>query len=156
MSRSIGAVVVLLVLVLFAGFAAHAQRNPDVVVFYREGCNDCERMDGVLQELHQQFPSLTIRYIEESGADGDLMWALASEYGIFPTKFPVLFVGDEAITGVGLDKELRLRTAVGECMRLGCPSPLARVTGPETPWRTYLVAGLIAVFLLLVVIDSAL
>jgi thiol-disulfide isomerase/thioredoxin len=155
MSRRTGGLIALWLLAVLVSVAAAAQSDPDVVIFYREGCHDCERIDQVLQELHEQFPALEIRYIEEGGPQGDLMWALSSEYGIFPTKFPVVFVGNEAITGVGLDKELRLRAAVEVCMRSGCPSPLARVTGPDVPWRTYVVAGLIAVFLLLVVIDSA-
>jgi len=146
----------ILVMILIAiPFAGHAQDQPDVLVFYREGCHDCERMDRILEELHAKYPALSIRYIEEGGSEGDLLWALASDYGIFPTKFPVIFVGDEAITGIGLDKELRLRAAVETCMRTGCDSPLTRIEGPRIPWRTYVVAGLIAVFLLLVVIDYA-
>jgi thiol-disulfide isomerase/thioredoxin len=156
MSRAISGCVVLLTLALATSIIATAQADPDVVIFYREGCHDCERIDQVLQELHDRFPSLSIRHIEENEPDGQLMWALSAEYGIFPTKFPVVFVGDEAITGVGLDKELRLRAAIEACMRTGCDSPLVRVEGPRIPWRTYVVAGLIAVFLLLVVIDYAL
>jgi glutaredoxin len=131
-----------------------AQDLPDVVVFYREECNDCERMDRVLLELHDLYPSLSVRHIEETEPDGDLMWRLATEYGIFPTKFPVIFAGDEAIVGVGLDKELRLRSAVTACVRSGCESPLERIAGPRIPWRTYLVAGLLALLLLLVYVDS--
>ena len=155
MSRVISGCLVLLTLAFATSMIACAQARPDVIVFYRDGCHDCERMDEVLQELHGRYPSLTVRYIEENEPDGELMWALAAEYGIFPTKFPVIFVGDEAITGVGLDKELRLRAAVETCMRTGCDSPLTRIEGPRIPWRTYVVAGLIAVFLLLVVIDYA-
>jgi glutaredoxin len=156
MSRVISGCLVLLTLALATSIIASAQARPDVIVFYRDGCHDCERMDEVLQELHGRFPSLTVRYIEENEPDGELMWALSAEYGIFPTKFPVIFVGDEAITGVGLDKELRLRAAVEACMRTDCDSPFTRIEGPQIPWRTYIVVGLVAVFLLLVVIDYAL
>lgn len=145
----------LLLISIFGLLPASAQVDPDVVVFYREGCHDCERMDSVLEELHEKYPALTIRHIEEADPDGELMWALAADYGIFPTKFPAIFVGDEAIVGVGLDKELRLRAAIEGCMTSGCDSPLQRLTGPRIPWRTYFIAGLIAVILLLVVIDYA-
>lgn len=155
MKSKVSAIILLLAFAGFASLLGTAQTEPDVVVFYREGCNDCERVDRVLQELHDRFPSLSIRYIEESEPDGALMWALASKYGIFPTRFPVVFVGDEAIAGVGLEKELRLRAAVDHCMRAACESPLVRVTGPQIPWRTYIAIGLIAIFLLLVVIDYA-
>ena len=141
-------------LILVATFQAGAQVSPDVVVFYREGCHDCERMDRVLAELHEIYPSLSVRHIEETEPDGELLWRLATEYGIFPTKFPVIFAGDEAIVGVGLDKELRLRAAVTACIRTPCESPLDRISGPRIPWRTYLIAGLLALLLLLVYIDS--
>ncbi len=145
----------LTVVFTFVALGVCAQDGPDVVVFYREGCHDCERMDRVLEEMHALDPSLSVRHIEEGDPDGELLWALATEYGIFPTNYPVIFVGDEAIVGVGLDKELRLRTAVEDCLRRGCDSPLLRVTGPKIPWRAYIVAGLIAVVLLMVVIDYA-
>jgi len=154
--RRHGIMLSFLVVVLVATpWLAYAQDDPMVLVFYREGCNDCERVDRVLQELHTTYASLTIRYIEEGGPDGDLMWALSANYGIFPSKFPVIFVGNEAIVGVGLDKELRLRAAIEGCMRFGCESPLVRVIGPQIPWRAYIVAGLIAVLLLLIFIDYA-
>jgi len=133
---------------------AWAQGDPDVLVFYREGCHDCERMDRILKELHGIYPSLSVRHIEETEPDGELLWPLATRYGIFPTTFPVIFVGDEAIVGVGLDKDLRLRAAVTACMRDSCESPLVRISGPRIPWRTYLVAGLLALILLLICIDS--
>jgi glutaredoxin len=142
------------VLLVTGAVSARAQGDPDVIVFYREGCHDCERMDGVLAELHEIYPSLAVRHIEETEPDGELLWPLATAYGIFPTKFPVIFVGDEAIVGVGLDKELRLRTAVSACMRDSCESPLVRLTGPRIPWRTYLIVGLLAVILLLIYIES--
>jgi len=155
MSRTAVGLIALLLLISLLPISGFAQSQPDVLVFYREGCHDCERMDRILQEMHGRFPSMSVRHIEENEPDGELMWALSAEYGIFPTKFPVIFVGDEAITGVGLDKELRLRAAVEACMQTECESPLTRISGPLIPWRTYIVVGLIAVFLLLVVIDYA-
>jgi len=145
----------ILVLVGVGSHAALAEPDPDVLVFYREGCHDCERMDRVLEELHAEYPSLIVRHIEEADPEGETMWGLATEYGIFPTKFPVIYVGDEAIVGVGLDKELRLRAEVERCMAEDCESPLRRLTGPRIPWRSYLIGALIAAALLLVVIESA-
>ena len=154
--RRSGLLLSILVIFLVAiPFIGHAQDQPSVVVFHREGCHDCERMDRLLEELHGEYPSLSIRYIEEGSPEGDILWALAADYGIFPTKFPVIFVGDEGIVGVGLDKELRLRAAVKACMRTGCESPLVRLTGPVIPWRAYIVAGLIAVVLLVIFMDYA-
>ena len=155
MNRKPTLLILCLLLTLIGTSAAWGQVDPDVLVFYREGCHDCERMDRVLEELHAEYPSLTVRHIEEAEEDGELMWRLAPEFGIFPTKFPVIYVGDEAIVGIGLDKELRLRAEIERCMTSGCESPLSRLSGSRIPWRSYLIGALIALALLLVVIESA-
>lgn len=128
-----------------------AAETVDVLVFYREGCNDCRHMDAVLEDLQALYPQLVVRHIEEGEPDAGLMWTLATKYGIFPAKFPVIYVGDEAIVGSGRDKELRLRTAIRDCVHNGCASPLASGTETAFPWRTALIGGLIvlAVVLLL-------
>lgn len=150
MPRAMRAVIVLSVLAtVFVSSAALAD-DPDVVVFHREGCGECEYMDQVLSDLHDQYPQLKIRYIKDSDADAVLMWSLSSYYGIFPTDFPVIFVGDEAISGGGRSEELRLREAVSGCMRNGCTSPLVQIQGPSIPWKTYAIIALAAVMLLLV------
>ena len=110
---------------------------PDVVVFYRNACNDCRHMDDVLKELQELYPRLVVVHIEEqdSGA-ADLMWSLSTKYGIFPSTFPVIFVGDQGIVGIGRDKELLLRSTVRNCIFNGCDSPIARINGKPFPWMT--------------------
>jgi glutaredoxin len=127
------------------GLAA-AEEQPDVLVFYREECNDCRHMEEVLDELLSLYPELYVVRVEEAepGA-ADLMWALSAEYGIFPSKFPVIFVGDRAITGIGRDKELQLRAAVRSCVFDGCPSPMSRLERDPFPITT--VAILVVVVL---------
>ena len=126
---------------------------PDVVVFYRDGCNDCRHMDDVLEDLQELYPELVVVHIEEgdSGA-ADLMWSLSTKYGIFPSKFPLIFVGDRAIVGIGRDKELLLRSTVSKCVFKGCDSPIARINDRSFPWTTVaviLAAVLVLAFLLL-------
>jgi thiol-disulfide isomerase/thioredoxin len=125
--------------------------DPDVVVFYREGCHDCRHIDELLDTLLESYPEVRVRHIEETEPGAErMMWSLAAEYGIFPTVFPVVFAGDEAFTGVGRDKELALRRAVRDCALNGCESPLARIRGPRIPWITVGLVGLAAVLLWLV------
>ncbi len=38
---------------------------PDVVVFYRDGCNDCRHMDDVLEDLQELNPELVVVHIEK-------------------------------------------------------------------------------------------
>jgi thiol-disulfide isomerase/thioredoxin len=122
-----------------AGIAAE---DPTVVVFYREGCEDCLRMEPVLRELEMQYPNLGFRFIEWADADASLMWALAARYGVLPSKFPVIFVGTTAIVGSSLSNELRLRSAVEACASSNCPSPLASLPASTIPWATILIVGL--------------
>ncbi len=130
-----------------------AESAPDVVVFYREGCNDCRQMDDVLDELQTTYPGLTILHVEENDPGAaDLMWSLSTKYGIFPSKFPVIFVGNQGIVGVGREKELLLRSTVRDCVFNGCKSPLDRINEKPFPWitaATILVAVLVVAILLL-------
>jgi len=151
-SRSAG-LAVIVGIVVSAGLAA-AEERPDVVVFYSKECNDCRHMDEVLDELIALYPELYVTYVEEAdpGAS-DLMWTLSAEYGIFPTNFPVIFVGDRAIVGVGRDKELLLRSAVRTCVFEGCRSPLSRLERDPFPITTvaimFVVVLTVALLLLL-------
>lgn len=143
--------IALVVGVWIAGGAVVLAEDPDVVVFYREGCHDCARMDEVLQPLEQEHPDLVVLRLEET-ANLDLLWALSSTYGVLPTAFPVIFVGDQAIVGVGREKELQLRTAVDACIASGCVSPLALLAESKVPWMLILLVAVAAVVLLVLVL----
>ena len=121
--------------------------DPDVIVFYQESCSDCRHMDRVLEDLVAVYPEFVVIHIAETEIGAvDLMWALSVEYGIFPTKFPVIFAGDRALTGVGRDKEMLLESAVRTCVFQGCDSPLSRLDSPPIPWLTILMVLAIALF----------
>jgi glutaredoxin len=130
-----------------------ANTLPDVVVFYREGCDDCRHMDEVLASLQELYPGLVVVHIEEKDPGAaDLMWSLAGKYGIFPSKFPVIFVGDQGIVGSGRDKELLLRSTVRDCVFNDCPSPIALIHEKPFPWilaASILVGVLVLAILLL-------
>jgi glutaredoxin len=120
----------LVVLLIAFAVSTGAQQLPDVLVFYRESCPQCHEMDGPLEELQRTYPRLIVSHIEESEPDAsDLLWALSAKYGVFPSTYPVIFVGDEAIVGTGRPKELLLRNTVRDCMQRGCASPMEKLTG---------------------------
>jgi len=139
----------LFILSLLAVSLFAAADDPKVLFFYREGCSECARMEPVMHDLMAEYPALPVRFIEEGDPDADLMWSLSTKYGIFPTSFPVIFVGDEAIVGAGLAQELRLRTAVRDCAQNGCPSPLSYISARRIPWRLIAMVGLIALGIVL-------
>jgi thiol-disulfide isomerase/thioredoxin len=119
-----------------------AAQDPTVVVFYREGCEDCLRMEPVLKELEAQHPEIGFLYIEGSDPDAPLMWPMAAEYGVVPSQFPVIFVGDTAIVGASRANELLVRSAVQACATSACPSPLSVVHSSGIPWLTIVLVGL--------------
>jgi hypothetical protein len=119
-----------------------AAQGPIVVVFSREGCEDCARMMPVVQDLEAQYPDLGFRYIKDSDSDAPLMWTLAAQYGVIPSQFPVIFVGKTAIIGASLANELLLRSAVQACASSSCSSPLDSVKPSTIPWGTILLVGL--------------
>jgi len=133
----------LLIVLAFPIATQGEEALPDVLIFYRDGCTDCRHMDLVLDDLLALYPGIVVRHIEENDPDGGLMWTLATHYGIFPSKFPVIYVGDEAIVGSSREKELRLRAAVSSCAFKGCESPMSLLDKPSFPWLIILVAGLI-------------
>jgi thiol-disulfide isomerase/thioredoxin len=124
-----------------------AAQNPAVVVFYREGCEECERMMPVVNGLEAQFPDLGFRYIETSDPDAPKMWTMAAVYGVVPSQFPVIFVGRTAIVGASLANELALRSAVAACAASSCPSPFDVVRSPTIPWLVILGIGLVLIAL---------
>jgi thiol-disulfide isomerase/thioredoxin len=132
-------------------WVAIAAEDPTVVVFYRDGCEDCLRMEPLLRELEAQYPNVGFRFIEGADPDASLMWSLAAEYGVLPSKFPVIFVGETAIVGSSLSNELLLRSAVEACAASKCSSPLASLHTSAIPWSTMLIVGL-ALFVLAVLV----
>jgi len=129
-------------------------KDPMVVVFYQEDCPDCARMEAVLEELLAKYPALSISYYEvnEPGASA-LLEQLSDAYRILIVNVPLIFVGEDAISGASLAKELRLRTATEQCIAKGCLSPLARAKEKALYWHelVFLVSGL-AVFVLLMLL----
>jgi len=131
-------------------FAAAASEDPLVVIFSKEGCPDCRRLDELLAGLSSQHPQLTIdRY--EIGAPGaqELLSRLAFAYGVLDTDYPIVFVGDKAFVGVSRAKEIAVRTAVLDCVAHDCPSPLSRLSETSLSWDHVVIALGIGMFLLL-------
>lgn len=128
---------------------ASVTAEPAIVVFYEEGCPGCELMEGFLFELVVGHDDLGIvRYeINEPGV-WDLLRILAAHYSVSDASVPIIFVGDEVIVGTGRAEEIHLRTAVGDCVSRGCPSPLSYAEGPGFPWKDSLVLGAFAVLFL--------
>ena len=52
----------------------------DVLVFYREGCDDCRHMDELLEELQELYPGIIVSHIEEQEPGAiEAMWKINEE-----------------------------------------------------------------------------
>lgn len=151
-ARAVLVFVLAMTVFVASALAADGVGNPQVVVFYREGCEDCLRMEPVLKELEALHPNLGFRYIEGSDPDAPLMWSLSTAYGVVPSQFPVIFVGKTAIVGASRANELLLRSAVEACVRSACSPPLDALRPSGVPWLTILLIGLAALVLFFVFI----
>ena len=108
-------------------------------------------MQVILEELLAMYPALSISYyeIDQPGAS-DLLDQLSDAYRVFAVNLPIIFVGEETISGAGRAKELRLRRAIGGCVRADCSSPLARAKEKLICRHQLVLVGAgIALFLLL-------
>ncbi len=147
---------------LFAGIlvlatchlAIATSEGPMVVVFYKEGCPDCGRLDELLDGLSSQHSDLTIGHHEISDPEAkDLLSRLAFSYGVLDTKYPIVFVGEKAFVGVSRARELDVRSAVLDCLAHSCPSPLSRLKETSLSWDHVVFASGVAVFLLLLLLS---
>ncbi len=124
------------------------------MVFYKEGCPDCRRLDELLDGLSSEHPELTIGHYEIT-APGvqDLLSRLSFSYGVLDTNYPIVFIGEKAFVGVSRAKELDVRTAVLDCIAHSCPSPLSRLNETSLSWNHVVIALGVALFLLLLLLS---
>ncbi|MCD6495595.1 glutaredoxin [Candidatus Bipolaricaulota bacterium] len=130
---------------------------PSIVVFYEEGCPHCVTMEGLLDDLlvGHEADVVVARYEINAPGSSALLWKLAAHYGIVATQVPVIFIGDQAIIGAGRAQEFNLRTAVDDCVQLGCPSPLEYVEGGKAVLNDLLIVGaFIGVFIALLIFQG--
>ena len=129
---------------------------PMIVVFYEDGCPHCVTMEGLLDELlagHEKDVSVA-RYEINAPGSMALMWKLSAHYGVLATTVPLIFIGDKAIVGAGRAQEINLRTAVGDCIQRGCPSPLDYVEGGKVVLHDFLIVGaFVGLFLILLMLQ---
>jgi thiol-disulfide isomerase/thioredoxin len=139
-----------------SGDLAQNDSEPIIVAFFADGCPQCEIMDDLLSELlvgHEDIP--VARYNINSPDSAKLQLELAAHYGIITTEPPVIFVGEKAVVGSGRSQEIKLRTAVGDCIQRGCASPLEHVEeGKEFFHDLLIVGGFLGLFLALLIFQG--
>ena len=150
--RPLATVLVMLCFCLVTSFLACSQTpEPIIIVFYEEGCPSCEEMDELLEGMTIDAPETAIAEYEITEPESmELLTALAKAYDIeMPSSVPIVFVAEDVVIGMGRTQEFSLRNAIGDCLSLGCESPIARL--PISQLRADLprLALFLAVFLAL-------
>ncbi|MCX7750518.1 MAG: thioredoxin family protein [Candidatus Bipolaricaulota bacterium] len=120
-------------LMLFLGLAAVGVAGAEVELhyFWSATCPDCLVMKAYLAELQKTYPELKVvaHEVTFNPDNWRLMVTLGKAYGLTKEVTPTVFVGNLAVTGVGLAVELQIEEEVVRCRTAGCPSPLERLPG---------------------------
>jgi len=144
--------IISLVLIVTIPLFAARPEDPVVLFFYGEGCPDCMAVDELLTALSSDLPESALRRYEISDPEAaELLSKLEAAYGIEEASVPIVFVGDDVIIGAGRAQEFKLRDAIGHCVTLGCPSPLARIRPPVSVDDLLRLAMFAAVFVILAI-----
>jgi len=119
-----------LIVALVVGAAAFgAATEVELHYFWSATCPDCLVMKAYLAGLQERYPELRVvaHEVTFSPDNWRLMATLGQAYGLKKEVTPTVFVGDLAVTGIGLAVELQIEEEVARCRREGCPSPLERL-----------------------------
>jgi len=128
--KSVTVVIATLCICLVASFSTISETSdPIIIVFYEEGCPSCEDMDELLAGLMIDAPETAIaRYEINEPESMELLVALARAYDIeVPLVVPIVFVAEDVVIDMGRTQEFSLRNAIGDCLSVGCESPIARL-----------------------------
>jgi thiol-disulfide isomerase/thioredoxin len=119
------AVLALLSLTGFALPATAADSDPELVVFWGQGCPHCEAEWEFLTELEAEFPDLEVNGYEVryNPANWDLFVSVMAEHGLEPRAVPTTILGDRVWEGFD--------AAVGDEIRLTVAAALSATADPE-------------------------
>jgi len=136
--------------------ARQEESNPMVVVFFEDGCTMCEIMNDLLDQLLVGHEDVVVsRHDVGSPGSRQLEWQLAAYYKIRPAELPLIFVGEEVIIGAGRSQEIKLRTAIGDCLQRKCTSPMLHVEQGKQFFRDLMIiGGFIGLFIALLVFQG--
>lgn len=86
-------------------------------------------MDELLAGMMIDAPETAIaRYEINEPESMELLVALARAYDIeVPSVVPIVFVAEDVVIDMGRTQEFSLRNAIGDCLSVGCESPIARL-----------------------------
>lgn len=130
-SGSIVALTVLILVALFPLTDAAAAEHPILYLFWGTGCPHCTEEKAFLEQLHERYPELEMRWFEiwDHPEFRELADALSKNYDVKAASVPLTFLGEmavvgflsEAITGIQIEKQ------VVTCLQEGCVDAFDKV-----------------------------
>ena len=118
---------------VFFGFSALAQEESpeaktiDLYFFEGQGCPHCAKMKSYLEGLKVDYPNLKVYEFEVYfNEESQVLYSkMAGAYGVSSTAVPMVFIGDEFISGADFEK---VKNVVEKCSSgVACPSPMERI-----------------------------
>jgi thiol-disulfide isomerase/thioredoxin len=151
MKAATGVLATLCICLVASILAVSDTSDPMIIVFYEEGCPSCEEMDELLVGMMADAPETAlVRHEISDPKSMTLLTALARAYGIeVPSVVPIVFVAEDVVIGMGRTQEFSLRNAIGDCLSLGCESPIARLPASQLRADLPRLALLLTLFLAL-------
>ena len=127
-------IVVLIVLSLFILFPlrdATASDHPILYLFWGKGCPHCKEEKAFLEQLHERYPELEMRWFElwDHPEFLELVYALLEAYDLKASSVPLTFLGEMAIVGF-LSEEttgIQIEKQVVTCLQDECFDALDKV-----------------------------
>jgi glutaredoxin len=107
----------------------------ELYFFEGQGCPHCAKMKSYLEGLKADYSNLTVKDFEVyfNKDNQDLFTRIGEAYGSGSNGVPMIFIGDEVITGESYEA---LKNAVIKCSEEGCPSPSSKLESEDTNANT--------------------
>jgi len=124
-------IVAFFVALLLPTLGKAAGKPVELYFFEGQGCPHCARMKSFLDGLKADYPNLTVKDFEVyfNKDNQDLFTRIGEAYGSGSSGVPMIFIGEEAITGESYEK---LKNAVIKCSEEGCASPSSKLESENT------------------------
>lgn len=129
-----GNIVVLTFLFLVALFPltdAAAAEHPILYLFWGKGCPHCAEEKTFLEQLHERYPELEMRWFElwDHPEFQELVDALSENYDVKAASVPLTFLGEMAVVGFLAEEitGIQIEKQVVTCLQEGCIDALDKV-----------------------------
>ncbi len=117
---------------IFQSLPAKAESQVNAYFFYGDGCPHCAKEEVFLNELLNNYPSLTVYTYEiyKNRANADLLMKAAENLGVGVDGVPFLIIGDQSYVGYaeGISDQ-EIEKLVKQCLIGTCSDSTGKILG---------------------------